>query len=164
MATHGSLGEFDHRTGDWKSYIERAQQYYTANDIDGADKQRAVLLSCVGDQTYRIIKDVLAPSTPASTNLKSIIDAMTEHFQPAPSEIVTRFRFHTRVRQPQESVAVYIAQLKQIAAHCNFGNTDTMKEMVRDRLVCGIANDKWQQRCCRKTNLPMTRPIRYYCP
>ena len=51
-----------------------------------------------------------------------LLQKMTKYFQPEPSEIVQRFRFHTRVRQPHESVATYIAQLKQVAEHCNFGD------------------------------------------
>ena len=40
----------------------------------------------------------------------------------------------------------YVTQLKQIAEHCNFGDTAHLKEILRDRLVCCSANDKWQQR------------------
>ena len=99
MAKHGTLGEFDQSTGDWKSYIERAQQYFVANDVDDADKKRAILLSCVGDKAYRTIKDVLSPDSPSDVALATLIDKMTKHLQPEPSEIVQRFRFHTRVRQ-----------------------------------------------------------------
>ena len=95
MAKHGSLGEFDQRTGDWKSYIERAQQYFAANDVTDAEKQRAILLSSVGDKTYRTIKDVLSPDAPATVALDSLIEKMTQQFQPAPSEIVQHFRFNT---------------------------------------------------------------------
>ena len=86
--------------------------------------------------------------------LATLIEKMTQHFQPAPSEIVQRFRFNTRVRQPHESVATYIAQLKQIAEHCNYGDTARINEMVRDRLFCGIANTKWQNHLL--TEDPMT--------
>ena len=87
MATHGSLGEFDPRTGDWKTYIERAQQYFLANDVDDADKQRAILLSCVGSKAYRIIKDVLSPDAPTDVELPTLIEKTSKHFQPEPSEI-----------------------------------------------------------------------------
>ena len=123
-ARHGSLGEFDQSKGDWTSYIERAKQYFTANDIVDGAKQRAVLLSAVGDSTYRTIKDVLSPQAPGEALIKSIIDKMTKHYQPAPSEIVQRFRFNTRLRRPHETVATYITQLKQLAEHCNFGDGD----------------------------------------
>ena len=94
MPTHGSLGEFDPRTGDWKTYIERAQQYFLANDVDDADKQRAILLSCVGSKAYRIIKDVLSPDAPTDVELPTLIEKTSKHFQPEPSEIVQLFRFH----------------------------------------------------------------------
>ena len=153
MPTHGSLREFDPRTGDWKTYIERAQQYFLANDVDDADKQRAILLSCVGSKAYRIIKDVLSPDAPTDIELPTLIEKTSKHFQPEPSEIVQRFRFHTRVRESHESVATYIAQLKQIAQNCNFGETERVNEMLRDRLVCGIAHEKWQQRLLAEEGL-----------
>ena len=43
MAAHGTLGEFDLSTGNCKLYVERAKQYFTANDITDASKQRAVM-------------------------------------------------------------------------------------------------------------------------
>ena len=95
MAKHGSLGGFDQQTGDWKSYIERAQQYFAANDVTDADKQRAILFSSVGDKTYRTIKDVLSPDAPATVEQATLIEKMTQLFQPAPSEIIQCFRFTT---------------------------------------------------------------------
>ena len=145
-ARHGSLGEFDQSKGDWNSYIERTKQYFTPNDIVDRAKQQAVLLSAVGDSTYRTIKDVLSPQAPGEASIKSIIDKMTEHYQPAPSEIVQHFQFNTRLQPPHKTVAMYITQLKQLAEHCNFGDGDRLNEMLRDRLICGIANEKWQQR------------------
>ena len=68
-----------------------------------------------------------------------------KHFRPPPSEIVQHFQFHMRVCQPHKSVATYTAQLKQIVEHCKFGDTVRINEMLRDHLVCKIANEKWQQ-------------------
>ena len=151
-ARHGSLGEFDQSKGDWTSYIERAKQYFTR--YRRRSETTGVLLSAVGDSTYRTIKDVLSPQAPGEASIKSIIDKMTKHYQPAPSEIVQRFRFNTRLRRPHETVATYITQLKQLAEHCNFGNGDRLNKMLRDRLVCGIANEKWQQRLLSEEKLP----------
>ena len=147
MAKHGSLGEFDHAKGDWKSYmyIKRAKQYFLANDITDEDKQQAILLSCCGDATYRTIKDVMSPQAPGEATFTVIAEKMTTCFQPAPSEIVQCFRFNTQVCRPHETVAAYISQLKQLVEHCNFGNEARLNKMIRDRLVCGIANEKWQQ-------------------
>ena len=45
MATHGNIGEFDAQREDWITYSERLSEYFTANKVDGAEKQRAILLS-----------------------------------------------------------------------------------------------------------------------
>ena len=53
MATHGNVGEFKHGAEDWTAYCERLEQYFTANDVDDAGKQRAILLSGCGAATYQ---------------------------------------------------------------------------------------------------------------
>ena len=57
MVTHGSIGEFQHTQEPWQSYVERLQQYFVANDVDAAEKQRAILLSIVGGKTYQLIEN-----------------------------------------------------------------------------------------------------------
>ena len=128
--THGTLGPFDLSSGDWKSYVERVKLYFTANDITAAGKQRAILLNSCGEATYRRIKDVLSPRSLTDVNCSDICTMMSAHLQPVPSEIVQRFHFNTRVRQPQESISTYVTQLKWLAEHCNFGDTARLNEMI----------------------------------
>ena len=146
-ASHGTLSQFDLASGDWKSYVERTKLYFIANDITDGAKKRAIFLS------YRRIKDVLSPRGPAEVSFDDICTIMTTHLQPQPSEIVQRFRFNTTSRLPQESVATYVTKLKRLAETCNFGDTARLNEMMRDRLVCGVANEKWQQRLLAEDNL-----------
>ena len=81
---------------------------------------------------------------PEDASFTTVVDKMTKHLQPAPSEIVQHCRVNTRVRCPHESVAAYIAELKHLSEHCNFRYAGRLKELLRDRLVCGIGNQKWQ--------------------
>ena len=85
---------------------------------------------------------------------------MTTHLQPQPSEIVQRFRFNNRSRLPQESVATYVTKLKRLAETCKFGDTARLNEMMRDRLVCGVVNEKWQQRLLAEDNLTYEKPFK----
>ena len=140
-ATHGHLGEFDSNQEDWESYIERLQQYFTVNDVQIADKQRAILLSCCGASTYRLMKSVLTPNRPTDVAFDDIVTQMKTHYSPPPSETVQRYLFNSRSRQAGES---YVAELKKLAEHCNFGDTlepmlaehcnfgDTLEPMLRD--------------------------------
>ena len=156
MVTHGSLGQFDLATGDWKSYVEQEKLYFTANDITDSGKKHAVFLSSCGDATYRCIKDVLSQRSPTDVGFDDMCTAMTTHLQPQPSEIVQHFRFNTRSKQPQESIATYVTQLKRLAETCNFGDAARLNEMMRDRLVCGVANEKWQQRLLAESKFDLS--------
>ena len=46
----GQVGEF-HAGEDWRSYLERLQYYFAANNV-GAEKQRDTLLCCIGRETF----------------------------------------------------------------------------------------------------------------
>ena len=41
-------------------------------------------------------------------------------------------------------MATFLSELRSIAEYCNFG--DTLETMLRDRLVCGINDDRIQQK------------------
>ena len=85
------------------------------------------------------------------TTYANILEKITEHYAPKPSAIVQRFKFHTRERQPGESIPVYIAALRAIAEHCAFG--DTLADMIRDRLVCGVNDKNIQRRLLQEADL-----------
>ena len=61
------------------------------------------------------------PSPLSEQTFDELVKLMADHYSPAPSEIVQRFKFNTRQRQRGESVASYIAELRAIAKHCNSG-------------------------------------------
>lgn len=76
---------------------------------------------------------------------------LKKHFNPQPSEIVQRFKFDSRTKKPTETVIEYVAELRCLAQDCNYGAT--LDQMLRDRLVCGIDEDRIQRRLLSETNL-----------
>ena len=58
--------------------------------------------------------------------------------------MVERFRFHSRSQKAGESITDFVAQLKRLSEHCKFGTTT--KEMLRDRLACGLADRNIQRK------------------
>ena len=81
-----------------------------------------------------------------------------KHFQPVPNAIVQRCKFFSRARRPHESIAEYVAQIKQLVEHCKFG--EQLNEMLRDRLVCGVAHMKWQQRLLSEEGLTYDKALK----
>ena len=82
---------------------------------------------------------------------------MKGHLYPAPNPIAERFRFNTRDRQPSESIYEYLATLRRLSEHCDYGAT--VEEMLRDRLVCGVKNEKVQQRLLSEKDLTLTKAL-----
>uniref|UniRef100_A0A5S6Q140 Peptidase A2 domain-containing protein n=1 Tax=Trichuris muris TaxID=70415 RepID=A0A5S6Q140_TRIMR len=66
-----------------------------------------------------------------------------EHFVPKPSEIYRRFQFPRRFQKPTEGIAPYVAELRRLAQHCNFG--ETLESRLRDQLVCGLRDENLQR-------------------
>ncbi len=77
------------------------------------------------------------------------------YYEPAPSAIVQRFKFNTRSRDPGESIAAFITALRELAEHCQYGAS--LKEMLRDRLVCGVSHETIQKRLLGEKDLTYDR-------
>ena len=142
-SNHGHIGEFNNQLEDWRSYTERLQNYFIANDIKNEAKQHAILLSVCGPRTYKLIHSLLSPQEPKDVSFADIVKQMTDHYQPKPSIIVQHFKFHSRSCKQRESVATYIAELKRLAEDCEFG--EFLEQMLRDRIVCGINDPRIQR-------------------
>ena len=65
MAAHGSLSEYAPSQETWSEYIERLELYFVANDVDSAEKNRAILLNASGLGTYKLIRSLAAPAKPS---------------------------------------------------------------------------------------------------
>ena len=69
---------------------------------------------------------------------------MTNHQDPKPNSIAERLKFNNHDGKLEESIAEYIAELSQLAEHCNYGSI--LQDMLQDRLVCGLKQKCIQQR------------------
>jgi len=144
MATLGKIDEYSPDSEDWTQYVERLEFFLIANKVTDEAQQRAILLSVVGPRTYKTLRSLITPAKPADKSFADLVKVLSDHFSPKPSEIIQRAKFYNRTRKPKESVATFLAELRAVAEHCNFGNS--LDNMLRDRLVCGINDDSIQKR------------------
>ena len=156
-ATFGKVEEFDNSREDWLQYEERLGHFFVANSITDAAKKRAVLLTVIGPATYKLVRNLVSPKKPGEVEFDELVKTLSEHFSPAPSEIVQRFKFNSRIRKPGESVSVYVAELRALAADCNFN--DTLDVMLRDRMVCGINDTTTQRRLLAESKLTFAKAL-----
>lgn len=140
MASHGRIGEINPQREDWTSYIERLNEYFIANDLKEAAKQKAILLSVVGAETYQLMRSLTAPNKPTEKSFDQLVALVKEHHHPKPSVILQRFKFGSRRQKSGEPIANFVSDLRRLSEHCEFG--ETLDDMLRDRIVCGIADGR----------------------
>ena len=140
MSFHKHIGEFNGSAEDWTVCIEHLLNYFVANDVVSEDKKKAILLSVFGPATYRLIRSLVSPVQPNSKSYADLLQLIQDHYHPKLSPIVTHFRFNSHVREQGESVASFIARLRQLTEHCEFGAT--MEGMFCDKLVWGISDER----------------------
>lgn len=154
----GTLTAYEAKELTWEEYCEILESFFEANAIDDGDKQRAILISVVGPTTYKLMRNLLSPEKPSSKTYQQLKLLMYNHFSPKPSEIVQRYQFDSRSRQPTETVSEYVAELRRLAHDCNYGVS--LEQMLRDRLVCGLNDDRIQRRLLSETDLTFDKAFR----
>ncbi len=117
----------------------------------------SVLLSAIGGKAYALLRSLTAPTKPADLSFDNIVKVMQEHLAPKTLLIAERFRFHKWNQNDGESIAVYVAELKKLSEHCQFG--DGLNDVLRDRLVCGIAQGSIQKRLLSEADLTFKRAV-----
>ena len=156
-STIGHIGEYEESREEWTQYAERLGHFLAANGIDAAEKKRSVFLSVVGPKTYNLLGSLLAPAKPGEKSYDVLIEKLKDHYNPAPAEIVERHKFYTRQQRPGENIATFVSELRSIAKRCNFEGT--LEKMIRDRLVCGVRDDRLQRRLLIETNLDFKKAM-----
>ena len=154
MATVGKLGEFVPECESLTAYVERVELYFEAKKIE-EERKVPVFLSVLGSKTYSVLRDLLAPSKPKVKKFSELVAALTRHFEPRPIVIAERFRFHKRDQKQGESIAVFLSELRRLAASCSFGTF--LEEALRDRLVCGVLSEAMQRKLLTEADLTLSR-------
>ena len=70
-----------------------------------------------------------------------LCNLVKEYYERLPSPIVQRYKFNynTCNRVPGETIAAYVAALRKLAEHCNYGTS--LSEILRDGLICSVNHD-----------------------
>ena len=85
-----------------------------------------------------------------------ILKKLTEHFEPAKNTIYKRFSFNSCV-QGKDTFDVFVSKLRQLAASCAYGALK--EELIRDRIVIGIAGNALRARLLREKDLTLDKAI-----
>ena len=157
----GKVESFDPELEEWPQYVERLEHFFDANGLTGEDsmaKRRSTFLSVIGPAPYKLLRSLLSPERPNEKTFEELTAVLANHYSPPPSEVMQRYRFNSRSREPGESVATsVVAELRRLAEFFHFGTT--LNKVIRDRLVCGVNNESIQKKLLGEHNLTYERAL-----
>ncbi|XP_048254597.1 uncharacterized protein K02A2.6-like [Haliotis rufescens] len=157
-STYGRMEEFSvSENADWVEYIERLNQYFVANDVEDAGKRKAILLTIVGKETYSLMRTLVSPAKPADKSYTELVDVVKSHVNPKPLVIAEKFKFYQQKQHSGESVSAFMAELRKLSEHCDFGGF--LDDAMRDMFVCGLASAAMQRRLLAEKDLNLKKSM-----
>ena len=139
----------------WKKFRLAWDNYTLATELDKkAEKvQVATLLTIIGEEA----RDVFSTFTDwadedSSTKIASVLQKFADYCQPRKNVPFERYRFNKRVQEAGESYDRYKTALRKLAEGCDFDSI-TPDEILRDRIVFGIRDNKVRERLLRESQL-----------
>ena len=104
-----------------------------------------------------MLRSLTAPHKPSEKSYANIVEILSAHLSPKPLVIAERFRFHKRDQREGETISIFVADIRKLSRHCEFG--EALDSYLRDRLVCGLRNESIQKRLLSERDLTFTRAI-----
>ena len=87
------------------------EQYFIVNDMTTNNMKQMILLSTCGPTMYSLICSLVALSKVTDTQYTAVVDKINNHFNPCPSIIMKRYKFHSKMQQPGVSITMFVAEL-----------------------------------------------------
>ena len=134
MATLGHIGRFDPAEESILVYLEHVELFFAANGITDK-KQVAVYLSVIGPKIYALLRDLLAPEKPQDKSVVALCETLRKRYKLKPVIIAECFHFYRHDQASGKSILKYLAELRRLAIHCQFGQY--LDEALCDCLCVG---------------------------
>ncbi|KAK3795685.1 hypothetical protein RRG08_041690 [Elysia crispata] len=151
------MDEFNQTEENINDYLDRLDFYLEANNVSAPEKKRAILLSVVGPQQFRLLKDLAAPSKPAEKSFQELCKLLKDHHAPLPPKFLSRAKFDARTRQPGESIANFVVALRHLSEHCEFG--ETLNDRLCEKFVTGLNNSDIQRKLILERDLTIDKAL-----
>ncbi|PFX34826.1 Uncharacterized protein K02A2.6 [Stylophora pistillata] len=144
----------------WKSWKAAWQRYEIAT---GVYKQEGIvrvstLLSIIGEDGVRAHDTFIWNEDENADDISQVLKKFDEFCIPRTQVIYERYRFNNRNQEPGENISTYLTELRTIAKNCAH-DTITPDEILRDRLVLGIRDDRVRERLLRLNDLSLLQAV-----
>ena len=143
-------------TEKWKKFKQAWESYSLATELNEKSEaiQVATLLTVIGEEAREVFSTFAWTTADDSAKINPVLKKFEEYCQPCKNVPFERYRFNHRVQEPGEIYDQYRTALLKIAKGCEF-QTITPNEILRDRLVFRIRDNKVRERLLWKSKLTL---------
>ena len=145
--TIGTLHEFNIHHDDWVIYKEKLDQYFLANLISD-DRRVSVLLTLIGTDAYKVLRDLCDPDLPHSKSYDALCKLLEEQFSIKVSVFRKRIQFYNERQSQTESIRAWYVRIKNASIDCKFGRQLT--QILTDKFVTGLKAGPILDRLCEE--------------
>ena len=151
--------EFDFsKPTEWSKWIKRFERFRSASGLSKRDEESQVntLLHSMGSKS----DDILATfglTNDDSKKFDVVKDKFDGYFVKRRNIIYERAKFNRRKQETGKSVDSFITDLYGLVEHCQFGLLHD--EMIRDRIVVGLADQKLSEKLQLDADLTLEKAI-----
>ena len=129
----------------WTTWVEDFEFAMTGFNITANKRKRALLLHYGGPNVKSTFRGLANAGIDVGdeNDYKKALDALTAEFAPQRNKIVESIKFRRQKQLPEESIAQYCTRLRDLAATCDFH--DTNREILTQIILSCTSNTlrKW---------------------
>lgn len=148
---------------DYVVFQERVLLYFDVNSVP-AKRQTGLFLTSISQCVYKLIRDRVAPAKPKDKTIEELFKALDGHYVAKTNRRAERFKFNKVVQETGETVAEFLARIREAASDCDFGDyvekaeikslkpveiallrEKSIEDHILDRFVMGLNCSRIQQ-------------------
>ena len=144
---------------NWCRFKQQFTIYLVAANLEKNSKEKTcILLNLAGAEALEIYNTFqYVGENESADDLTVVMKKFEEYCSPRKNITYERHVFNSRAQGVNESIDLYVTDLRLKAKTCEFGVlTD---ELIHDRIVCGIKSDQVRGRLLREPELSLKKAI-----
>ena len=144
---------------NWKRFKRARLNYSLAIELGKKSEkvQVATLLTVFGEEAREVFATFADWENDGDHNrIEPVLQKFADYCNPRKSVPFERYCFNRRVQEPGGPYEQYRTALKKLSNRCEFGSI-TLEEILQDKLVFGIRDNKVRERLLREPRLTLAK-------
>lgn len=152
------IRQFDtSRPMEWPRWVKLLNFNFTSMHITDPIMKRAHFFTVCGENLYNLACNISHPQEVDTVDFDVIITGLTNHFSPQVNKFAAYHKFYHCLQKQDQTVADFVAELRELAADCQFDNK--LNDMLCGQVICGIRDENVRTRLLQRPDLTLKEAI-----